>query len=140
MRRIALVLLAVSLPLAAACGGAGGDDDDDDGGTPGSIILSAGCAGAACGLSGTLHIPVREENCAAPVLLTVTVPGVVTSAGNPIVHELTLERAFYCVDAWLDVDTSGTVTQGDAVPSAAPGVAQAGPGTPVSVTLDTLHP
>lgn len=138
MRRT-LYLLAALCALAIGC--SGGDDDDDDG-TPtiGSFLVSVTCTGAACGLSGTLKIPVHEEECTEPVLLTVSVPAVTTSAGGAVTHHLVLERRSYCVEVWLDADANGSVSAGDAIASAGGITANAGPNGQLDFILDALQP
>lgn len=128
----------LSALLAAGCSGGDGDDDD----TPpidGSIVLTVGCASAGCGQTGTIRIPIRETNCEGPLVLTVTQPGVTTSAGNPFVRTIGLERSFHCVEIFLDVDTDGALSTGDVVPTDEIGVVQVGPGNQIGVTLDAIQ-
>ena len=137
MRRTAWTLVALLLVVA----GCSGDDDDDDGPGPvdGSIVLTVACTGPACGVSGTMRIPVQEGDCDGPLLLTVSQPGVTTSAGNPFMRTIGLERGFYCLDVYLDVDTDGSLSTGDVISTTPIGVVQAGPGTPLGVTLDGVQ-
>lgn len=134
----ALLLVVALAALAGGC--SGGDDDDDDGPDAGTFEVTVGCSGPGCGLTGSLKIPIHEDDCVVAPLLTISLPAVTTSAASPVVETLNLENRVYCVEAWLDSDESGTLNTGDAIDSAGGIVEEAGAGTPLLFTLDALQP
>lgn len=134
--RSLLLLPALLAALSLGCSG----DDDDDSPVPGSFVATIGCSGPGCGLTGALKIPIHEDDCLAAPLLTVSLPAVTTSAADPVVQTLTLERETYCVEAWLDVDEDGMLSTGDAFDSAGGTTEEAGDDTPLLFTLDALEP
>jgi len=131
------LLPALLLVLAQGCSES---DDDDDGPDAGTFALTIGCTGPACGLTGAMKIPIHEDDCLVAPLLTITLPAVTTSAGDPVVETLNLERRPYCIEAWLDVDTDGTLSSGDAIDSVGGIIATPAVDTPLLFTLDALEP
>lgn len=136
MSRIAALALFSSL-VVAGCTGGGDDDDAPD---AGSFVVTIGCSGPACALTGSMKIPIHEDDCVSAPLLTISLPAVTTSAADPVVETLNLERRVYCVEAWLDDDEDGFLSTGDAIDSAGGTTALAESGTPLLFTLDTLQP
>lgn len=104
--------------------------------------MTVGCSGAACGLTGPLKVPVHEDTCATAALLTLSVPAVTTSTGGDesIALEGLLAGATYCVEVWLDVDTSGTLSTGDAIASGGGQTVVADGSSEMGFTLDALQP
>ena len=129
------LLLVLPLLLAAAC--TGGDDDDDD--ALSHIVATITCSGAGCGATGTLRILVTEDGSATPV--TITQPAITTSSSDPYVRSIDglTSGQQYTVDAWLDVDTNGTIGTGDVTASSASPPTQAAEDAAVTITLDTVE-
>lgn len=105
-RRVALV--AVSAVLAACAVDTG------------TVVVGVTCEGEACGLSGDLRVRVEDcdEDTAFYADRTVPVP-VFDSSTNFAFSFENVEAGLRCVQAFLDVDTSGTLSAGDAVSSLA---------------------
>lgn len=134
------LLLAVPSAIAVGCSGDGGDDDDD--GTTAGIDVTVGCAGPACGLTGALKVPVHEGTCASAPLLTLSVPAVTTSSSGEeaIAIDGLVAGSAYCVEVWLDVDTSGTLSFGDGIASSGGQIVTPTGSAELDFTLDALQP
>jgi hypothetical protein len=141
MRRILrfALLLAVPSAIAVGCSG-GGDDDDDD--AAANIDVTIGCAGPACGLTGALKVPLHEGTCASAPLLTLSVPAVTTSSNGEeaVALDGLVSGSTYCVEVWLDVDTSGTLSIGDAIASSGGQIVTPTGSAELDFTLDALQP
>lgn len=134
-----VLLLAASCALAVGC--SGGDDDDDDDGASGVIDVTVDCSGPACGLTGSLKVPVHADTCGASALITISVPAVTASSNGELVTVSGLESgSSYCLEAWLDADANGTLDSGDAIASSGGQTANAGASAVLDFTLDALQP
>jgi len=106
VRRTALV--AVSAVLAACSVDTG------------KVIVGVSCAGEGCGQSGQIHTRVEDcdEDTAYYGDRSVAVPVFDSSTSYAFSFE-SVEQGLRCVQAFLDVDTSGNLSVGDVVSSLA---------------------
>lgn len=142
MRSRPLALLALLATVIAACSGGGGDDDDD-GDTQGSLDLTIECvAGVTCGESGTLRIPVHESSCGGSPLITITDPAVTLSSSLDATASVDGLDAGepYCIELFLDVDTSGGLSSGDAIATGGGQTLTPDPVEEFTFTLDAIEP
>lgn len=101
-------LLLVVVGLVAGCGSGGGSASP-------AIEVRVGCAGAACGETGTLRLTVKPNDCSIEVLYIDAVPGVTLGSGSQVaarLDEYMDAGATYCVEVFLDVNDDILRTNG----------------------------
>lgn len=128
--------------VIAACSGSGDDDDDDD--TQGRLDLTIECVeGSTCGATGTVRVPVYEgTSCGGSPLITITDPGVTLSSSlDATVTVAGLDAgSTYCVELFLDADTSGGLSSGDAIATDGGQTLSPDPTEAHTFTLDAIEP
>lgn len=135
-------------PIGGADGGPIGGTDggpiggDDGGATLGSIAMTVNCvAGTTCDQTGNLVVTVKDCTSQSVVKGPETHSGVTLSQATPPTITITdVPQGNYCVNVFLDKDSSGAQNTGDLIAAADAQVAVTGPNSPGSITLDRVAP
>ncbi len=109
----------------------------------GWIQATVSCGGAACGLTGTLYVVIKDCGTNTAWQNTDTILGTTLSAGTPVSHTVTnVYAGGRCVMVFLDVDGNGQISTGDAISSIpeTSTVVLGGQTATVNITLDTVSP
>ncbi|TAK52496.1 MAG: hypothetical protein EPO24_15195 [Bacteroidetes bacterium] len=109
----------------------------------GWVQVDVTCGGAACGLTGTLYVIIKDCGTGNVPLNTESVPGATLSAGTPLSH--TVSDVFSggrCVVVFLDVDGNGQISTGDAISSLGETyvLVSGGQTATVDIMLDSVSP
>ncbi len=108
----------------------------------GFVKVNVSCGGAACGLTGTLYVIVKDCG-SSNTLNNENEPGSTLTGGSPISHTVSnVLSGARCVLVYLDVDSNGIISAGDAVSVIAEQniFVYGGQTTNVDVTLDSVSP